>query len=119
MRDLIVYGIPHCGTCKKALQWLEQSGIAYQFIDTKLQPPQAEEIRRWVEQLGTRPLRNTSGLSYRVLGPERDTWTDAQWIAALAADAMLLKRPLFVRDGVALLAGFRGSEATIRSKLGL
>lgn len=118
MSDLVVYGIPNCGTCKKALQWLDQAAIAYQFINTKEHPPTAAAIRQWVGQLGTRPLRNTSGQAYRALGPERDSWTDEQWIAAFAANAMLLKRPLFVRDGVALFTGFRGSEETIRSKLG-
>lgn len=114
---LEVYGIPNCGTCKKALQWLDDNAIDHKFIDTKQQPPTHDQIQAWVKTLGNKPLRNTSGQSYRSLGADRDTWSDEQWIAAFAQDAMLLKRPLFVRAGQALMTGFRGKDAEIRSVL--
>lgn len=114
-----VYGIPNCGTCKKAFQWLEQNGVAYEFINTKEQPPTQEMISDWVKTLGSKPMRNTSGQSYRALGEEKKTWSDQQWISAFTADAMLLKRPLFVKDGTAVLVGFRAKEEDIREKLGL
>ena len=46
-------------------------------------------------------------------------WTDEQWIDAFSKDAMLLKRPLFVKDGTAVLTGFRGTPDQIKTKLGL
>lgn len=112
-----VYGIPNCGTCKKAIQWLRDNQIDYQFINTKDHPPSNKAIAEWVATLGSKPMRNTSGKSYRALEAEKKTWTDQQWIEAFAADAMLLKRPLFVKDGEAVLVGFRASEAVIREKL--
>ncbi|MEM7794943.1 MAG: Spx/MgsR family RNA polymerase-binding regulatory protein [Cyanobacteria bacterium P01_C01_bin.118] len=114
---LQVYGIPNCGTCKKALTWLDTNGIAYEFINTKEQPPTREQITEWVSALTARPMRNTSGMSYRALGEEKKTWSDEQWIAAFSEDAMLLKRPLFVKDGTAVLVGFRASEADRQAKL--
>lgn len=108
---LQVYGIANCGTCKKARQWLDAQGAAYEFIDTKTSPPDRATLTAWVDRLGNKPLRNTSGQAYRALGEVRQTWDDPQWIDAFAANAMLLKRPVFVRDGVAVLAGFRASEA--------
>ncbi len=116
---LHVYGIPNCGTCKKAMAWLESSDIPYEFINTKEQPPEQEEIRQWVADIGSKPLRNTSGQSYRALGETRSTWSDEQWVEAFSQDVMLLKRPLWVRDGKALMAGFRGSEEKTRETLGL
>ena len=113
-----VYGIPNCGTCKKAFKWLEDNGIEYEFINTKDHPPGKEMVEAWVGALTARPMRNTSGLSYRALGEEKKTWTDAQWIDAFAADAMLLKRPLFVKDGTAVLVGFRASEDVLKETLG-
>lgn len=115
---LEIYGIPNCGTCKKALAWLDKEGIAYEFINTKEHPPSHGQIQAWVETLGSKPMRNTSGQSYRALGAEKQTWDDDQWVEAFARDAMLLKRPLFVRDGQAILAGFRVPEAELRSILG-
>jgi arsenate reductase len=114
-----VYGIPNCGTCKKAFTWLQSNGIEYEFINTKEQPPTREMIQSWVSTLGFKPMRNTSGQSYRGLGTEKDNWTDVQWVEAFANDAMLLKRPLFVKDGEAVLVGFRDKEDVIRKKLGI
>lgn len=115
---LQVYGIPNCGTCKKAIAWLTAQGIDYTFINTKEVPPHREQIAEWVGALGSKPMRNTSGQSYRALGEEKKTWSDDQWIDAFAADAMLLKRPLFVKEGTAVMVGFRAPEATLQATLG-
>lgn len=64
-------------------------------------------------------MRNTSGRSYRELGNEKQTWTDEEWIEAFAEDAMLIKRPLIVKDGTAVVVGFRAKEAEIRAVLGI
>ena len=114
-----VYGIPNCGTCKKAFTWLESNRVDYEFINTKEQPPTQAMIQEWVDALGSKPMRNTSGQSYRALGTTKDDWTDAQWVKAFASDAMLLKRPLFVKDGTAVLVGFRDKDEVIRQKLGI
>ncbi len=108
-----VYGIPNCSTCKKALIWLENHQIPYEFINTKIDKPSQEMITKWVENLGNKPLRNTSGKSYRELGEIKKDWTDQEWIKAFSQDAMLLKRPLFVKDGKAILTGFRAKEETM------
>ena len=70
-----------------------------------------------MKTLGARPLRNTSGKSYRALGEERNTWSDAEWVTAFAQDVMLLKRPLFVKDGQAVLVGFRAKEDVLQATL--
>ncbi|MGB5710937.1 MAG: Spx/MgsR family RNA polymerase-binding regulatory protein [Waterburya sp.] len=114
-----VYGIPNCGTCKKAIAWLKKHNIEYEFINTKDNPPNKAMITSWVETLGSKPMRNTSGKSYRALGEERKTFTDQQWIDAFAVDAMLLKRPLFTKNNQAVLVGFRASESEIKERLGI
>ncbi|MBE9205732.1 Spx/MgsR family RNA polymerase-binding regulatory protein [Nostoc sp. LEGE 06077] len=116
--SLQIYGIPNCGTCKKAFTWLQANNIDYQFINTKDTLPTREQIQNWVKSLGVAAMRNTSGQSYRALGDEKKTWSEEQWIDAFALDAMLLKRPLFVQDGIAVLAGFR-DESVVRKKLKL
>ena len=115
--SLQVYGIPNCGTCKKAFKWLDDHGIDYEFINTKDNAPTRKMIQSWVKALGAKSMRNTSGLSYRALGEEKQAWTDAQWIEAFSDDAMLLKRPLFVKDGTAVFVGFK--EDSISKALGV
>ena len=114
---LKVYGIPNCGTCKKAIAWLEDNQVAYEFINTKEQPPQKDQIEQWVEALTAKPMRNTSGKSYRALGEERNRWSEAQWVEAFSQDAMLLKRPLFEKDGKAVLVGFRAKPEVLEAVL--
>ncbi|NJM47739.1 MAG: Spx/MgsR family RNA polymerase-binding regulatory protein [Alkalinema sp. RU_4_3] len=112
---LEVYGIPTCSTCQKALKWLESQAIPYQFINTKETAPSQPQITQWVQTLGNKPLRNTSGLSYRALGATKDSWQDPDWIKAFSNDAMLLKRPLFVQGDTAIHVGFRDPEVLLAS----
>jgi arsenate reductase len=114
---LQVYGIPNCGTCKKAFAWLDNNNVEYEFIDTKTAPPSREMIADWVSTLGSKPMRNTSGQVYRAIGEEKKDWSDDQWIDAFAENAMLLKRPLFVKDGKAVLVGFRAKEEVLQETL--
>ena len=113
-----VYGIPNCGTCKKALKWLQEHHIEYEFINTRQEPPSLQQISSWVEVFGSKPMRNTSGGAYRALGEEKKTWTEDQWVAVFAKDAMLLKRPLILKDGVPILVGFRASDEILHARLG-
>ena len=117
--SLKVYGIPTCNTCTKALKWLDARQVDYEFINTKKDAPTAKMIAKWVATLGSKPMRNTSGKSYRAIGEEKKTWSDEQWVEAFSQDAMLLKRPLFVRDGDAVFVGFRGSDEAIAESLGV
>lgn len=115
--SLKVYGIPNCGTCKKALKWLDEQQIEYEFINTKENSPTKEMLENWIDSLGSKSMRNTSGYSYRALGEEKKTWSDKQWIEAFSQDAMLIKRPLFVKNDEAVLVGFRSNEEVKKQKL--
>jgi len=114
---LTVYGIPNCGTVKKARAWLDARGVAHGFHDVRAEPLPAEQVQAWVEALGAKPLKNTSGGSYRALPDDKKQWTDAQWAEAMAADPMLIKRPVIERDGVAVQAGFRGTDEALEQTL--
>ena len=105
--SLFVYGIPTCSTCSNARKWLDAQSIAYTWINTRESAPTVIQITKWVEDIGSKAMKNTSGGSYRALGDEKNSWNDAQWIQAFAHDPMLLKRPIFVHDGRALCAGFK------------
>lgn len=114
---LRVYGIPSCGTVKKALSWLQQQGVAAEFVDFRSVPPSAAQVARWVDTFGDRALRNTSGGSYRALPADKDGWDTARWTAEFTADPMLIKRPVIERDGVPVQVGFRGDDEALRATL--
>lgn len=105
-----LYGIETCGTVKKARSWLEDRGVDHGFTDFRSTPVDADRIAGWVQALGSRALRNTSGKAYRALPPEKTDWSDEEWTTRFAADPMLIKRPVIEIDGAVLMAGFRDPD---------
>ena len=98
-----------CGTCKKALKWLDQHKIAYEKRSIVDEPPTNKELAEWIPAsgVGVRKWLNTSGQSYRALGKAKiDAATDAQIAKWLAADGKLVKRPVVV-VGKKVLVGFK------------
>ena len=104
---------PKCSTCQKARAWLDEKGIPYDFRDIKLENPTAEELARWWNLSGL-PLKkffNTSGLQYKALGlkDKLPAMSEEEQLALLAADGMLVKRPLVIGEDF-VLTGFRPKE---------
>lgn len=114
-----VYGIPSCSTVQKARAWLDRRGVSHSWVDIRQTPPSVERVARWVAVFGNKALRNTSGVSYRALGPEKESWSDARWTEAFVCDPMLLKRPVIEGDGQPLMVGFNTTDAEIAARLGL
>lgn len=46
--SVTVYGIPTCGTVKKARKWLDDHGVAHAWVDLRATPPEAARVTRWV-----------------------------------------------------------------------
>ena len=104
---------PKCSTCQKAKAWLDQRGISHDLRDIKLNNPTAEELTAWYQKSGL-PLKkffNTSCLQYKALGlkDKLPEMSEADQLALLATDGMLVKRPLLVGDDF-VLTGFRPAE---------
>ena len=101
---------PKCTTCQKAQKWLDANGVAYEIRHIKDDNPTAGELKAWQERSGL-PLRkffNTSGLQYKALKlkDRLPDMSEAEQLALLASDGMLVKRPILVGDGF-VLVGFR------------
>ena len=104
---------PKCSTCRKAQDWLDDHGIAYDLRDIKLNNPTAEELTLWYRKSGL-PLKkffNASGLQYKALGlkDKLPAMSEEEQIALLATDGMLVKRPLLIGEEF-VLTGFRPGE---------
>ncbi len=108
-----LYQYPKCSTCRKAIEWLDAEDVAHASIDIVASPPSAATLKK-IRKLADVPVAkmfNTSGKSYRE-GKYKDKlakMSDAEAFAALAADGKLIKRPLLLGDGVALV-GFKEAE---------
>lgn len=106
-----IYAIPHCNTVKKARDWLETRGLAYEFHDYKKQGVPEAVLRAAMQQLGWEALVNRAGPTWRKLPDEvKASVSDAaSAIAVLQTHSSAIKRPLLERDG-RYTAGF--SEET-------
>lgn len=113
-----VYGIPSCGTVKKARAALSAAGVDHTFVDFRATAPSRAQVDRWVAAFGAAAMRNTSGGAFRALGSEKDSWSAERWAAAFAGDPMLIRRPVIERDGVPVVVGFRDEAAALAAVRG-
>ena len=108
-----VYCYAKCGTCRKALKWLDDRQIEYEKIDIAQAHPDEAMIRELHKKSGL-PLKrfyNTSGKIYKDLQLSKklpDMSEDEQY-RLLASDGMLVKRPLVIGDDF-VLVGFKEPE---------
>ena len=107
---ITVYCYDKCSTCKKALKWLDDNGVAYKKLDIKTQHP-GEKILRKLHKASGLPLKkffNTSGILYREmnLAEKLPTMSEDEQLTLLATDGMLVKRPLLITDR-AVIPGFK------------
>lgn len=110
---------PKCTTCQKAQKWLDENGISYTFRDIKMENPTYEELSVWHQRSGLplKKLFNTSGLLYKSMGlkDKLPEMSEDEMLKFLAADGMLVKRPLLVGDDF-VLVGFKEAEWESRLK---
>lgn len=110
---MLVVCYPRCGTCKKAVKWLEDNSIEYTYRDIKLDNPSEEELRKWhaISGLPLRRFFNTSGLLYKEmkLKDKLPEMSEDEMFSLLASDGLLVKRPIAVADDK-VLVGFKEAE---------
>ncbi len=104
---------PKCSTCKRAKKWLDEHDIEYTDRHIVEENPTYEELKEWHARSGL-PLKrffNTSGLKYKELGlKERlPEMSEEEQLRLLAADGMLVKRPIIVQEDF-ILIGFKEKE---------
>ena len=108
-----VYCYSRCSTCRKALKWMDEKGLAYTVRDIQEDHPDEETLRACHKKTGLplRKLFNTSGKQYRELGLSQKlkTMSEEDQYALLASDGMLVKRPFLISQDL-VLVGFHEEE---------
>ena len=104
----VLHGIPNCDTVKRARAWFDAQGLAYRFHDFKKQGVPADELARWVAELGWERLLNRQGTTWRKLDDAtKAAVTDAASAQALMlAQASVIKRPVVCWPGGQFSVGF-------------
>ncbi len=106
----VMYGIPNCGTIKKARAWLEEHGVEYEFHDYKKQGVDEALLKDWVKSFGWEQLLNKRGMTWRKLDDDiKASMDEAGAIRIMLEKHSIIKRPvLVVADRVIL--GFDDAE---------
>ena len=104
---------PRCTTCKKAVKWLDEKGVEYEYRDIKEKNTKKTELKKWIKASGlpVKKFFNTSGQLYREmqLKDKLPEMSEADMIDLLATDGLLVKRPLLITDDK-VLVGFKEAE---------
>ena len=94
-KSIQVYGIKNCDTVKKALVYLNDHDVNYQFIDFKQNPISQQVLIKMVESVGWELLINKRSTTYRSLSEEEKSNINYELVLKLPT---LIKRPVLVQD---------------------
>ncbi|MBK8474897.1 MAG: arsenate reductase family protein [Opitutaceae bacterium] len=96
-QPITVFTYARCSTCRHAVQWLRERGVAFLEQPIVETPPTVAQLRRMLgfQQGNLRRLFNTSGIEYRALGlaTKLPALTETEALALLAGNGRLVKRP--------------------------
>lgn len=108
---MIVYGIKNCNTVKKALDWLKENQVDFEFHDYKKSGISSERIEQWQKKAPWESLINKRGTTWRKLTPERQASVvdEASASELMQEHTSLIKRPI-IENGAMLVLGFNEEE---------
>ena len=116
-KEVVLYGIKTCGTCRKALAWLASEGIPRRFHDFRKDGFDAATLKEWVGELGWEPLLNRKGLTWKKIPESQRVGLDKTKATALmAANPTVIKRPVIDVGGGRRLVGFDDAVRAALSK---
>jgi arsenate reductase len=112
-QELKVYHYPTCSTCRSAIKGLKAYGYELELHDIKATPPTAEELSEIIPLSGLPIAKwfNVSGEVYRELGlkDKLSAMSYEDKIMLLAANGMLIKRPIVISDAQVTI-GYRAED---------
>jgi arsenate reductase len=107
---LRIYTYANCDTCRRAVRWLRERGLAFTEHPIRESPPAAAELRQMLAAQGgeLRRLFNVSGRDYREqnLSEKLPLMTEKEAFALLSANGNLVKRPFLLGSHGLGLVGF-------------
>ncbi len=103
-----LYGIPNCGTVKKARTWLDEHAVEYQFHDFKKHGVTEELLSGWLKQVGWKKLMKKTGPTWGQLDDsiKASIKDDASALSLMLEKPNVIKRPVLEHDGKVLATGF-------------
>ena len=92
-KSIKVYGIKNCDTVKKAIVYLNERDIDYEFVDFRQNPISQQVLKKMVESVGWELLINKRSTTYRSLSEEEKSNINYDLVSKLPT---LIKRPVLI-----------------------
>ncbi len=107
-----LYGIPNCGTVKKARAWLEAHGTEYEFHDFKKHGVSEALVAGWLKQVGWQRLLKKTGPTWAKLPDsiKQSIRDDASALKLMLEQPNVIRRPVLERNGKVLATGFSETD---------
>ena len=103
--QITIYHNPRCSKSRQTLSILEDAGITPRVIEYLDNPPTAVELQVLGNQLGLEPSEfiRSKEAAYAALEPPGSERSESQLLDAMAAEPILIERPIVVRGDTAVL----------------
>ncbi len=113
MSDVVIYHNPACGTSRNTLALLREKGVEPKVVEYLKAGWTAAQLKGLLKAMGVpaRDILRVMGTQAEALGLTKPGATDAQLIAAMVADPILVNRPIVVTPKGAALC--RPAERTL------
>ncbi len=107
MKNVALYWLPHCSTCKKAKEFVENKGVTItKFHDIKAHPLSRQEVENLANLVGgVEQLFSRRAIKYRELGLHEREVLSAEMLDLMTSEYTFIKRPVLV-IGESATAGF-------------
>ena len=110
MSQPTLFGIPNCDSVRKARKWLDDQGLAHEFIDLRADTPSAEKISQWLLAVGSERLVNRRSTTFKQLSEgDKAALEGRDPVSVLQAQPTLIKRPVLEWDD-RVSVGFKAEE---------
>lgn len=102
-----LYGIKNCDSVKKAIVWLKENKIEYNFHDLKTEGIPEEKLAKWMRLDTEKKLINRNGTTWRALSADEKEKAEKKSGAMqlMKLNTSLIKRPV-AEYGGSILIGF-------------
>ena len=107
MKKVTLYGLPHCSTCQKAVEFLETAGVKIEkFHDVKEDRLSRKEVEKLVKLVGgADKLFSKRAMKYRSMGLNEMDLSDDDLVRYMTEEYTFIRRPVLVSGDFAM-AGF-------------
>ena len=110
MSQPTLFGIPNCDSVRKARKWLDDQGLAHEFIDLRADTPSAGKISQWLLAVGSERLVNRRSTTFKQLSEgDKAALEGRDPVSVLQAQPTLIKRPVLEWDD-RVSVGFKAEE---------